>query len=50
MIRLCSCGFATDDDAWFTGHLFDYPAHNERTLDRYLRLAIADRSWNPVAP
>ena len=45
MLRLCSCGFATDDDAWFDGHLFDYPAHSERrTLERYLELAIVDRS------
>ena len=39
MVRLCSCGFATDDHGWFDGHLWDYPAHSERTLDRYLRLA-----------
>jgi hypothetical protein len=37
MLRLCSCGFATDDDAWFHGHLFDYPAHSGRALERYLR-------------
>jgi hypothetical protein len=36
MVRLCSCGFATDDDAWFDDHLFERPAHSERTLDRYL--------------
>jgi hypothetical protein len=36
MLRLCSCGFATDDGPWFDGHLFDYPAHSERALDRYL--------------
>ena len=26
-IRLCSCGFASDDRAWFEGHLFRYPDH-----------------------
>jgi hypothetical protein len=29
MIRLCSCGFATDDDDWFTGHLSEHPGHSE---------------------
>ena len=43
-IRLCSYGFACDDDNWFDGHLFDYPTHHERTLERYLQLAIVDRS------
>jgi hypothetical protein len=36
-MRMCSCGFCTDDDDWFTGHLFDYPGHSERALERYLR-------------
>ncbi len=31
MIRLCSCGFATDDAEWFNGHLFNQPSHHERT-------------------
>jgi len=45
MIRLCSCGFATDDDAWLEGHLFENPGHHERTtLERYLLLVTADRS------
>jgi hypothetical protein len=35
-LRLCSCGFATDDGPWFDGHLFEWPAHEERALDRYL--------------
>jgi hypothetical protein len=39
MLRVCSCGFATSDDAWFDGHLFDKPAHQEQDLSRYLRLA-----------
>jgi hypothetical protein len=30
VIRRCSCGFATDDDDWLDGHLFDNPAHEER--------------------
>ena len=34
-VRLCGCGFATDDESWFDGHLFDWPGHAERTLDRY---------------
>jgi hypothetical protein len=29
-IRLCSCGFATDDRDWLDGHLFEHPDHNER--------------------
>lgn len=29
-IRLCSCGFATSDGAWFDGHLFQHPGHHER--------------------
>ncbi len=29
-IRLCSCGFACDDDAWFQGHLYEHPRHKER--------------------
>jgi hypothetical protein len=34
MIRLCSCGFATDDDEWFADHLDDYPGHYERDAPR----------------
>ncbi len=29
-VRLCSCGFATDDLDWFVGHLFEHPGHSER--------------------
>src|SRR5262245_13850437 len=29
-LALCSCGFATDDRAWFDGHLFQHPGHHER--------------------
>lgn len=29
-IRLCSCGFATDDADWLAGHLFEHPGHGER--------------------
>lgn len=36
MIRLCSCGFGTDDDDWMTCHLIGYPEHNERDLEPYL--------------
>ena len=39
MLRVCGCGFATDDDDWFDGHLFEWSAHSERNLDRYLQLA-----------
>ncbi len=39
MLRVCSCGLATDDDAWFDGHLWEQPSHYERDLSRYLRLA-----------
>ncbi len=42
MIRLCSCGFGTDDDEWFLGHLYDYPGHDERETPRAL-LILADR-------
>lgn len=40
MIRLCSCGFGTDDDDWFECHLIEHPGHREMDLDRYLGLAI----------
>jgi hypothetical protein len=29
-IRLCSCGFATNDRVWFEGHMFQHPGHHER--------------------
>ena len=29
-VRLCSCGFASDDRAWFDGHLCQHPVHYER--------------------
>lgn len=29
-VRLCSCGFATDDGVWLDGHLFEHPGHRER--------------------
>jgi|SRR6516165_4627024 hypothetical protein len=35
-IRLCSCGFASDDRTWFEGHLFRYPDHYERSQPRGL--------------
>ncbi|HEV2256055.1 MAG TPA: hypothetical protein VGS06_23150 [Streptosporangiaceae bacterium] len=28
-IRLCSCGYAADDQHSFDGHLLDHPAHHE---------------------
>lgn len=39
MIRVCSCGFATDDRDWLDGHLFDHPGHHERETPRALILA-----------
>ena len=33
-IRLCSCGFASSDGAWFDGHLFNHPGHDERNQPR----------------
>ncbi len=36
MLRLCSCGFACDDDARFNGHLWQHPGHMERDMSRYL--------------
>lgn len=29
-IHLCSCGFATDDPAWFGGHQYQHPGHHAR--------------------
>jgi hypothetical protein len=29
-VRVCSCGFATDDGHWLDGHLFEHPSHHER--------------------
>ena len=31
MIYLCGCGFATDDDTWFSGHQFQHPGHHQRS-------------------
>lgn len=47
MLRVCSCDFATDDDTWFDGHLSEWTSHNERTLERYVPLAITDRKVEP---
>jgi hypothetical protein len=30
VIVLCSCGFGTDDQEWFQGHLAGHPGHHER--------------------
>ncbi len=38
MLRLCDCGFATDDDTWFECHLIGYREHRERVLMRVLYL------------
>jgi hypothetical protein len=43
-IRMCSCGFATNDDDWLEGHLFENPSHHERrTLERLLRFVANAR-------
>ena len=42
-MRVCSCGFASDDDAWFAGHLWEHPGHAERDLSRYRRLTASLR-------
>jgi hypothetical protein len=34
-IRVCSCGFATDDPDWLHGHLFEHPGHHERANPRH---------------
>ena len=34
-LKICSCGLATDDAGRMDGHLFEYPAHQERDLGRY---------------
>jgi hypothetical protein len=36
LIRLCSCGFGTDDDNWFECHLIDNGDHSERVLNPLL--------------
>ncbi len=33
-IHLCSCGFATDDPAWFGGHQYQHPGHRARQPPR----------------
>jgi hypothetical protein len=33
MVRLCSCGFATDDYDWLVCHLIDHPGHRETDSD-----------------
>jgi hypothetical protein len=35
-VRMCGCGLATDNAAMMDGHLFEYPAHEERDPGRYL--------------
>jgi len=35
--RMCGCGLASDDAAFFDGHLFERPSHEERDLSRYVR-------------
>jgi hypothetical protein len=30
-VRLCSCGFASDDPGWFDGHLHQHPGHHKRS-------------------
>ncbi len=32
VIYLCSCGFGTDDQQWFQGHMFQRPGHYERPV------------------
>lgn len=39
IIYLCSCGFATDDQDWLDGHLFEHPGHHVREAPRALVLA-----------
>ena len=36
MVRLCSCGFASDDYDWLICHLIDHPEHRE--MDSYWTL------------
>jgi hypothetical protein len=38
MIRLCSCGFGTDDDDWFVCHLIEHPEHHDEEQERYSAL------------
>lgn len=44
VIYLCSCGFGTDDPAWFDGHQFQHPDHDQRLMARY----APDREIGPV--
>jgi hypothetical protein len=32
-LRLCGCGFATNDAEWMDGHLFEHPSHQERRAE-----------------
>ena len=34
-VRMCSCALATDDNGLMDGHLFEFPAHEERDLGRF---------------
>jgi hypothetical protein len=34
-VRMCGCGLAADDDGLMDGHLFEFPAHEERDLGRF---------------
>jgi len=37
VLRVCGCGLASNDDAFFDGHLSGRPSHEERDLSRYVR-------------
>jgi hypothetical protein len=37
MIRLCSCGFGTDDDDWFICHLIEQPDHYDTEQEQYVQ-------------
>ena len=51
MLRLCSCGFATDDDDWFDGHLDEHPGHWQRRIVRDSPTPAARcRSCSPFVP
>jgi hypothetical protein len=32
---ICSCGMATDSPEMLSGHLFQFPSHDQRDLSRY---------------
>src|ERR1039457_2592939 len=45
-LRMCGCGMAADDDGLMDGHLFEFPAHEERSEERRVGKECRSR-WSP---